>query len=219
MLTPDYQRNWPAYFDAVAQQPPRQTLLTAIEHLATCDVGLMVDLACGSGRDTLALLRAKPGWHVIALDTSEDGLARLHANVVDATMRARLQSHVVAMEDVPGWWRSQRPARPAPMLINASFALPFCDPARFPALWAWLCSTLATGGCFAGQLFGDRDDWATIRPASHFSREAALGLLAPFKTLMFDEVDKPGSDAMGGCKHHHLYHIVARKPEKPRTPA
>jgi hypothetical protein len=41
-----------------------------------------------------------------------------------------------------------------------------------------------------------------------------LELLAPFEIVQLEEVEKDGSDAMGGTKHHHLFHIVARRPEK-----
>jgi hypothetical protein len=33
----------------------------------------------------------------------------------------------------------------------------------------------------------------------------------PFDVLWCDEVDKDGEDALGGTKHHHLFHVVARR--------
>ncbi len=223
MLSANYQRHWPAYFDAVEQQPPRQTLLKALEVCGTCTnppphQRIMIDLACGQGRDTLATLSHCNSWRVIAIDSSEDGLARLRRAAELQSVTHRIDFVQTSLEDVPKWWQSHREATPsAPStvsLINASFALPFCEPAKFPALWHWIHATLAPGGCFAGQIFGSRDSWQPIRPASHYSREAVLELLAPFEIVQLEEVEKDGSDAMGGTKHHHLFHIVARRPEK-----
>jgi SAM-dependent methyltransferase len=227
MLCNDYQRDWPAYFDAVENQPPRQTLLFALDHLAHVDHSqqshpLLLDIACGSGRDTLAVLSTRPHWHALSTDTSTQGLSRLHARARAAQVESRLVTAMVSMEELPAWWTHRASATHTsqqPTLINASFALPFCEPARFPALWSWMLGTLAPGGCLACQLFGDRDEWASIRPQSHHTREQARALLAPLELLMFDEVEKDGSDAMGSTKHHHLFHIVARKPEKAASPA
>lgn len=223
MLLPNYQRHWPAYFDAVEGQPARDTLLRALKHLGPSSAPrLMIDLACGSGRDVLAALDHCQSWQIVATDTSSDGLARLQAKLAThggAPASARGSQHVhalsrvaleaVALEGIPAWWAQSK--RPAPMLINASFALPFGEPSEFPALWTWIRERLKPGGCFAGQLFGDRDDWAAIRKDSHFSREQVLQLLAGFEIVHLEEVEKDGSDAMGGTKHHHVFHIVAQK--------
>lgn len=110
----------------------------------------------------------------------------------------------------PGGGEASILSRPA-HLINASFALPFCAPDAFPRLWEWILASLAPGGRFAGQIFGDRDSWAPFRPRSHLQRDAAMGLFRGTALEHFEEVEKNGSDAMGSEKHHHLFHIVARK--------
>jgi hypothetical protein len=38
-----------------------------------------------------------------------------------------------------------------------------------------------------------------------------LRLFEGFVMERCDEVEKDGSDAMGSTKHHHLFHVVARK--------
>ncbi len=222
-LSPDYQRDWPSYFDAVMDQPPRDTLLRALDAFdrdefdrnAPCE-RLMIDLACGEGRDTrAALARRSTRWRVVAIDSSDDGLARL-ARSLTPEDAPRVHPLRLAMEEVPSTTDPGATAiLPGPGgadLVNASFALPFCDPARFPALWDWILSRLAPGGRFAGQFFGDRDEWARVRPASHVDRDRLQRLLAPFVVEHLDEVEKDGSDAMGGVKHHHVFHVVARTP-------
>lgn len=206
-ITPDYQRDWPRYFDAVSDMGPRDTLLRAADVFGPVNPAnppLAIDVGCGEGRDTRELLAR--GWRVVAFDSSLDGLARLRASVPPAH-QPRLVVHTLSLEDA-----AHSPLLPRRAdLINASFSLPFCLPAAFPALWERTVNTLAPAGLFAGQLFGDRDEWATIRPESHHTRENVLALLAPFALIHFDEVEKDGDDAMGQTKHHHLFHIVARK--------
>jgi tellurite methyltransferase len=207
-LTQDYQRDWPRYFDAVQGQPPRDTLVRALNAFER--EGLtqahMIDLACGEGRDTReALRRTTTRWTVTAIESSEDGLQRLAASL--GSEAPRVHALAMAMEQVA---TSRELLPPTIHLINASFALPFCTPSQFPTLWRWIRTSLAPGGRFAGQFFGDRDEWAIIRPKSHVTRAELDSLLAGLAIEHLDEVEKDGSDAMGGVKHHHVFHVVAR---------
>lgn len=212
-LTADYQRDWPMYFDAVAKSPPRDTCLRALTALADSEPAISqadtlhaIDIACGEGRDTRAILAASPCWHVFAIDASRDGLERLTRSLSPGDA-ARVTLTQSTMEELA----MLAPNPSSAHLINASFALPFCAPAHFSSLWTWITSTLCRGGIFAGQLFGDRDEWASIRPQSHFTRQHVESLLSGYQILFLDEVEKDGDDAMGGLKHHHVFHIVARK--------
>lgn len=207
-LTSDYQRDWPAYFDAVKDQPPRATCVMALDAFARerAGPGLAIDLACGEGRDTRAMLAR--GWQVVAVDSSGEGLMRLRGRMCEQD-RARVREVCVRMEDAPSRVAAMGVARVD--FVNASFALPFCEPGAFLALWRWVEGVIRPGGRFAGQLFGDRDEWRNVRPASHYTRAEALELLREFELEHFEEVEKDGSDAMGGVKHHHLYHIVGRR--------
>ncbi|HYE01729.1 MAG TPA: class I SAM-dependent methyltransferase [Phycisphaerales bacterium] len=208
-LSADYQRDWPAYFDAVAGLPPRDTLYRALELFGAEPAAgprLAIDLACGEGRDTRELLSR--GWRVLAVDAHADALRRLEAHVPESG-RARLRTRLLAMEAVP----ADPDLALAADLINASFALPFCHEDRFEALWNWIGRTLRPGARFAGQLFGDRDEWAPVNPRRHVTRAQALALLSEYRVEHFDEAEKVGPDAMGGTKHHHVFHIVAQKRE------
>ncbi|MBY0113779.1 MAG: class I SAM-dependent methyltransferase [Phycisphaerales bacterium] len=223
-LTPDYQRNWEEYYAAVAGKPPRQTLMLALDAFEREDAAgfdptwrKAVDIACGEGRDVREMLRraGKTRWKVMATDVTGDGLDRLCHSLAERD-RDRVFVANCPMEVLPSTYPKPRfgqPERKAPSvdLINASFALPFCKPDAFPALWKWIVSTLRSGGRFAGQLFGDRDEWRPVRPESHFTRAQVLDLLKPFTIEHLDEVEKEGDDATGKPKYHHVFHIVARK--------
>ncbi|HKW54544.1 MAG TPA: class I SAM-dependent methyltransferase, partial [Stellaceae bacterium] len=100
---------------------------------------------------------------------------------------------------------------PATDLVNASFALPLCPPERFPALWARIERALAAGGRFAGQLFGERDEWRGEPGITHHTRADVERLLAGFSVEMLTEEESDATTPYGKPKHWHLFHIVARK--------
>ncbi len=201
-------RDWVAYYDRVAGGEPRQTLLDALDRFESEDdreeSPLAIDLGCGDGRDTAELLRR--GWRVIAIDAHPDGLRRLRART-DAPVRealddGRLQIVQATFEDCE---------LPACDLLSASFSLPFCPPEHFDSLWARICASVRTGGRFCGQLFGERDSWATIEDRTHHARDDAIALFGDFLLEQFCEEERDGEDAQNNRKHWHVYHIVARK--------
>lgn len=202
-------RDWPDYFDAIAGLPPRDTLLHALslfdaEPRAGAAPRLALDLGCGAGRDALELLRR--GWRVVAVDGSVEGVARMLRDAPPEA-RPRLTAVVAPLErlDLAAF------APTGADLVNASFSLPFVPPASFGAVWASIVRALAPGGRFAGQLFGDRDEWRVIPGRSHHTREEAEALLGVFDAERFEEVEKDGKDAFGDPKHHHVFHVVARR--------
>ena len=185
---------------------------------------LAIDIACGEGRDTRAILER--GWRVIAVDYHAEAVKRTVA-ALSTEWRGRCEVRRLAMEAVAtdhelarmigaarddgGEHKGSVGIADGVDLVNASFALPFCDPDKFPALWAWIGRALRVGGRFSGQFFGDRDEWQCVRPKSHVTRAQLVELLRGFEVEHLEEVEKDGSDAMGGVKHHHVFHVVGRK--------
>ena len=107
--------------------------------------------------------------------------------------------------------RFQDAALPRASLVNSSFALPFCPPAHFGDVWQRIVASLESGGRFSGQLFGDRDTWATRPEMSFQTREEAEELLRGMALERFTEVDEDGKTALGDAKHWHVFHVVARR--------
>lgn len=214
------QRDWPNYFRAVEGKGPRETLVAALDRFDAEDAkdspaslawahqrGLAIDLGCGEGRDTVELLRR--GWRVLAIDGHPMGLDLLRARLASPELRtvapgvaARLECVLAPMEDAP---------LPTCRAFNASFALPFCAPARFADLWKRVVGSIEPGGRFCGQLFGDRDEWAPLPDRTHHSRAELDRLFAGFLLEELREEEKDSPDAEGRAKHWHVFHIVARK--------
>jgi tellurite methyltransferase len=186
---------WTRYYEA-AGTDPRPTLRAALERFGDT-TGLAVDLGCGAGRDTLALLER--GWTVHAIDAEQEAIDRLLAS---APQTDGLHTQVASFVDAR--W-------PTCDLLNSSYALPFCDPADFTAVWARIVESIVPGGRFAGQLFGDRDEWRGEEGMTFHRRSEAEALFADFELEQFDEHDEDGTTAVGAQKHWHLFHVVARK--------
>ena len=199
-------KGWSRYYDAAKDGQPRETLLLALdlfeaEGVITGAERRAVDLGCGEGRDTAELLRR--GWRVLAIDAEREAVERLRARTDLASgAAARLEARISSFEEAE-WGRAD--------LVNSSFALPFCPPDRFPALWERIPSSLRRGGRFCGQLFGDRDGWAQDPALSVHRRADVEDLLQGFGLERFDEIEEDGETALGEPKHWHIFHIVARK--------
>ena len=194
------RHKWSDYYERIAGRPPRPTLLAALEHFGAHRTGDAVDLGCGDGRDTVELLRR--GWRVLAIDAEPEALERLAARP-DLPAGAQLETLCAHFEDAT--W-------PVTDLVNASFALPLCPPARFPAVWEKLVRLLRPGGRFSGQLFGPRDSWFDDPDITFHTRAEAERLLAGFAAELFNEEESDTVTPQGEAKHWHLFHIVARKP-------
>ena len=195
--------DWGEYYDAAEKGQPRETLILALDLFDSepDPVGgrFAVDLGSGEGRDTVELLRR--GWHVLAIDGEVQAIERLLARPGLAESDG-LEVLVRRFEDAE--WHGAA-------LVNSSYALPFCPPAAFPAVWERVVSSLVPGGRFCGQLFGDRDEWASDPALSVHGRAEVESLLRPFEVERLDEVEEDGSTAVGEPKHWHLFHVVARK--------
>jgi SAM-dependent methyltransferase len=192
--------DWVGYYDEQGDREPREVLLEALGRFEAEGHrgGRAVDLGCGQGFETTELLRR--GWEVVAIDATEEGIRRLRERIGDDA--PGLRTVVSRMEDVDV---------PSADLVHASFSLPYCRPERFPRLWDRIRSAIRSGGRFAGELFGDRDTWAsTERDMTFFEVHAARGLFDGMELESFSE-EELDDEAWGEMKHWHVFHAIARR--------
>ncbi len=200
-------RDWPGYFAAVSGKAPRDTLLKALDLFTrAAEVPshpplprIAIDLGCGSGRDTTALLAH--GWKVLAIDSSPLGLDLVRQSVPEH-LRPNLETRLAPFEGL---------TLPSATLINASYALPFCNPAAFPALWHAITAAIPVGGRFCGQLFGERDGWATLPDRTHHTRRQVNDLFQNFNLEDLKEIENREAGVTGEVKDWHIFHIVAKR--------
>jgi tellurite methyltransferase len=192
--------DWVGYYDEQGQREPRDILLHVLSMFDDEERrGRAVDLGCGQGYETAELLRR--GWEVVAIDATDEGIQRLRRRIPH-DHATRLRTVVSRMEDTE---------IPAADLVFASFSLPFCPPEAFPHLWRRIRSSLMPGGRFAGELFGDRDTWASTEADMTFVDGAAARALfdgMELESFVEEENDDEGWDEM---KHWHVFHVIARR--------
>ena len=198
---------WRRYYETTGARPPRRALVFALDRFDAERPASKraVDLGCGNGRDTVAMLAR--GWRVLAIDaepTAIDGLCARRGLPGRGGLPglARLETRVARFEETR--WG-------ACSLVNSGFALPLAPPAGFAAMWPRLVASLTPGGRLSCQLFGDRDGWVGDRSITFHTRAEVEALLTPFEVELFDEEETNSVTPRGSPRHWHLFHIVARK--------
>lgn len=196
-------RDWRTFYRATDGRPPRPTLVRALESFARegAPAGLLaVDLGCGTGRDSLPLLRA--GWRVLAVDQEQEALDEL-------ARRAEAEG-LGGLERERARFEAMRP--PVCHLINASFALFACEPRHFPDVWASIRASLRAGGRFAGQLLGPNDSWSGRPGLTVLDHPSLLRLLDGLTIERLEEEETDAVTPQGEAKHWHLWHLNLLKP-------
>jgi hypothetical protein len=193
--------DWSGYFNAVLGKGARDTLISALDFFEQegINTGYALDLAAGEGRDSLELLSRN--WRVLATDNHPEAFTHLWARVPEV-LKPKLTTAEVNFCDM---------ILPNCDMVNASFALPFCEPKHFEVLWNKIVTSIRPGGRFAGQFFGNRDTWASIPNRSHHSREEVLKLLEGFSIEMMREEERDDPPELRKPKHWQIFHIVAKK--------
>jgi tellurite methyltransferase len=196
-------RAWTGYYRATAKRPPRDLLIQVLNHIEWERKGrrgrTAIDLGSGAGNDTLELLRR--GWTVLAID-AQAGAAKFLERRIPPRHRKSVSCVIASMEDLD---------LPSADLIYASFSLPFCTPEKFPVLWSSIRGAVRPGGHFAGQFFGDHDEWNGTRPMNFHTAQQVRRLGTGFKVELLRETVEEGM-SYGGPKHWHFFDVILGKP-------
>ncbi len=200
--TEDSSSRWQRYWKVTEGRPPRPTLLFALDRFAAEGrQGIeVVDLGCGTGRDSLEILRR--GHRLLAVDREPEALARLRERV-PPELAANLRTAVADLED----WRV-----PPADLVNASFVLHALSREAFMRLWRNIVAALRPGGRFAGHLLGPKDSWAVNGRSWGLERAELDRLLSGLVVEKLEEEEDDSVTPRGEAKHWHIWHIVARRP-------
>ncbi len=192
------KKTWKDYYKQQKKLTPRKTLVIALQNIEKANQAFYaVDLGCGSGQDTLQLL--SEGWTVMAIDSSPTAFEFL-LKKIPTPLQERLLYQCRPFENA--YWEEAD-------LVNASFSLPFCPKDQFNNLWKHIVFSIKKGGWFAGQFFGDRDDWKNL--TLHSEKEVKR-LFKNFEIVYWEEEEKDCETATSKeLKHWHIFHVVAKK--------
>lgn len=199
-MTTHTSEHWVAYNDG---QSGRKTRPLCEDLIALAGPGAgrnAIDLGCGAGVETRALLQA--GWRVFAVDAAP-GTRRRVLDTIDGIDPAALTIEVIdlhALQELP-----------AADLIYAGYSLPYVHPADFPRVWRLIRASLRPGAWLAVNLSGERDSWAGNSEETFLSETVARALFAGLDVVRFAEEDQQGP-SYSGSKHWHVFDVIARVP-------
>jgi SAM-dependent methyltransferase len=194
---------WARYYQAVQGREPRALFLVALAAFEADGFdpagGQAIDLGCGDGTETMALLAR--GWRVLAVDREPAAIERVLAGVPEEA-RPRLATQVASFDHA---------VLPAADFVYAGLSLPFCPPEHFPTVWERVAATVRPGGRFAGHLFGERDSWNGDATKTFHTAVELQQCFAGFTIESLNEVENDRPTALGEPKHWHVYEVVARR--------
>ncbi|MEV6347716.1 class I SAM-dependent methyltransferase [Actinoplanes sp. NPDC051851] len=185
--------HWETYNARQRDRPVRDLCRRALTLTGPGAGRTAVDLGCGAGRETEALLRA--GWRVLAVDRGP---------ALDIPANDLLTVLAAGFEELDGL--------PPADLVYAGYALPYQTRESFDRLWTVIRSALRPGGRVAVDVFGVHDSWAGDPTGTYLTADEARALADGLTIEHWHEVDAPGP-AFSGPKHWHTFELIARRPQ------
>jgi tellurite methyltransferase len=193
--------DWDPFLEGTADRDPLPFFSRAMEFVDGHQGKgrLAIDLGCGGGADTRALLDR--GWRVFATDAAESS-RRLLEERVPPEERDHLEIQIGRFDELD---------LPGADLVYAQFSLPFAG-AYFEDAVDHALSAVRQGGAFTGHFLGLNDDWVGEGMIAAVTREWVERRFADFSHVEIDEFDDEGPLGLEGeTKHWHYYFVLARK--------
>ncbi|MGB0943209.1 MAG: class I SAM-dependent methyltransferase [Marinomonas sp.] len=189
---------WEQYYQKTLERKhhPRTEKATSIDNTA---LKRAVDCGCGAGADMFFL--AEMGYQVFGFDQSNDAFDICQKRFEDISAVEVSQASFESFQF------------PDSSLILANASLFFAKPESFDEIWTNLEGSLVSGGVFAGDFMGIKDDWAISHtiPITSLTKAQVMALFEGFVLIAFHERDELGQTQIGKSKHWHTYSVIAIK--------
>jgi len=166
-----------------------------IDFLDKYKVDNAIDLGCGSGNETIYMV--KSGIEVLAIDRQLNKDFIL--NRLSDDEKKLISFKEGSFENIE---------LPKTQLLTAFFSIPFCNPNNFDELWNKIYNSIEDDGYFVGQLFGDRDAWNVVDSINTFPIDKVKDYLKKYRIIKLEEVEYVRES---DNKKWHFYDIIAQK--------
>lgn len=189
--------DWKKYHKITNNNQPRKNI---VQFLSQYNItGNAIDLGCGSGNDTIFLI--KNNWNVTAIDSSN--LEKTLRDKLNENEQKRLKFELQEFENLK--------LTKCDLLI-ANNSIPFCNKKYFYVMWKEICLNIKCGGYFVGNFFGEKDEWNNQSTNRTFlSKEEVIELFKEFEILKIQEIEINKPTAEGKMKHWHFIEVFAKK--------
>lgn len=191
---------WSAYHRAQGERPVHRLCQDIIELARDGNGRTAIDLGCGLGRETDALLTA--GFRVHAVDHDPRTPDRVLSTVDDARAGS-VTVEVIGFEEIS--------ELPPASVVYAGYSLPFTCPAAFPALWDVIRASLLPGAWIGVTFFGAQDSWSTNTRLMFQTAREVRALASGLQVVTIRETIEDGISS-SGPKRWHLIDLIARQP-------
>ena len=166
-----------------------------VEFLDTYSVTDAIDLGCGSGNESVYMI--KNGIKVLSVDRQLNEKYILDRLTDEEKQKTSFME--CSFEDI---------VLPKTDLVTGFFSSPFCSPEKLDILWKKIYDSIRENGFFVGQLFGDRDAWHNVDSINTFSIDRVKAYLKSYTLIKFEEVEYVRES---DNKKWHFYDIIAQK--------
>lgn len=157
---------------------------------------LAVDLGCGTGKDTVELLRRN--WKVLAIDYSQAGVDALLQRPEATQYKDNLETRVASFSDTS--WSDAT-------LVAALLSLPYGPAESFDAVWQAIRASLLPGGYFVGQLFGP-NHYKGMNHIVRRTRSEVEAMLAGMEVIHLEELSLEQTHE-GETVYYNYFEIIA----------
>lgn len=192
---------WEKYYEITQDAEPHKNLEIFLRK--NVKPGIAVDLGCGSGRDTVCLI--KNGWTVVAFDINNN------ADYILQKLNDEEKNRFTFVKS-----SIQEAELPKCDLVVANYSLHYLKKEEFKGVIDKIYDSLNTNGHFISEFLSDKDDWAKVNPNDAFLSwkefKEVMGNKFELNEIRNFEMDGP---TIGGeQKHWHITRVVTRARNK-----
>ena len=192
-------KKWEKYYGKTVSEKPSKILIKFFE--MGLDKNLnnknAIDLGCGSGNDTIYLL--KKGYNVTCIDKEEQ--------VIDI-IKNRIQN-TSKLEFVIDEFEKVKLKKTS--LIIANLSIFFCNPKYFNEFCNQITDNISQGGYFVGNFLGKEDDWSNDNNKTFVDAKKIYEIFKDFEIVFLKELKFNKNTVKGNMKFWHIYQVIARK--------